>query len=177
MPEPRIPGSVDEEITLPCDRTVAVDTFDMGMREFVCTCGDTHAVVMDVHPLGRWIPESIVGILTDVIEPSDEYDQFGTIHTMGIVLEEFPEAVSVADVSENPSVGWALLWVTEFDARRLHEIIVELLVELMDHAIGHADDPDIHSSFEEQLASFDVEAFVDAYRDAREFDGPADRAV
>lgn len=177
MAEPHVPGSGEGEFELPCGRTASLDTFDMGMREYACPCGERHAVVMDVHPLGRWIPESIVEILTEVIEPSDEYDTFGTIHTMGMVLEEFPDAVAVADVSDEPSVGWALIWVTEFDARRLHEIIVELLVELMDHAIGHADDPGVHGTFEEQLQAFDVGAFVEEYRAAREFEDARDRPV
>jgi hypothetical protein len=64
-----------------------------------------------------------------------------------------------------------------FDPRQLHEVVVELLVELMDHAVGHADDEAAASEFEEQLAQFDVAAFVDAYRQERnfedEFDTPA----
>lgn len=177
MGAPHVPGSVEDGFELPCGRTVSLDTFDMGMREYDCPCGSTHAVVMDVHPLGRWIPESIVGVLEAVVEPTDDYDVFGTIHLMGIVLEDFPDAVTVHDASDEPSVGWALLWVTAFDARRLHEIIVELLVELMDHAISHAEDDDLHDTFAEQLESFDVEGFVEEYRAAREFESERDRPV
>lgn len=176
MGEPHIPGASDEFLALPCGTEVPSDDFDMGMREYQCACGTTHAVVMDVHPLARWIPESIVGILETVIEPRDEYDAFGTIHLMGLVMEEFPDRVAVQDASEDPSVGWALLWVTDFDARRLHHVIVELLVELMDHAVGHADDDEIHSTFQSQVSGFDVESFVEEYRTAREFEVDGDHA-
>jgi len=33
-----------------------------------------------------------------------------------------------------------MAWVTEFDSRRLHEIVVGFVVELMEHAVSHADD-------------------------------------
>lgn len=177
MGEPRVPGADDGAVELPCGRGVPPNTFDLGMREYPCTCGSRHAVVMDVHPLGRWIPESVVGVLEETIEPTDEYATFGTIHLMGMVLEEFPDAVTVHDSSQDPGVGWALLWVADFDARRLHTVIVELLVELMDHAIGHAEDPTIHGTFDEQLAGFDVDAFVDAYRAARDFEDGRDVPV
>lgn len=177
MSEPQIPGAASEEVELPCGRSVPVEHFDMGMREIDCACGTSHAVIMDVHPLGRWIPESISDVLVEVIEPADEYDAFGTIHLMGMVLEEFPEQTTVYDASEDPSVGWALLWVTAFDAHRLHEVVVELLVELMDHAVGHASTSAVHEDFEDQLAEFDIEAFVEEYRASRDFEDEHDRPV
>lgn len=45
-----------------------------------------------------------------------------------------------ADCVEDGQVGYALVWVSEFDPRHPHEVAVELLVELMDRAVGHADD-------------------------------------
>lgn len=170
MGDPHVPGATGESVELPCGREVTVDEFDMGMREYACTCGDAHAVVMDVHPLGRWIPESIVAVLESIVEPADEYDTFGTIHVMGMVLEEFPEAVVVRETGEDHSVGWALLWVAAFDARRLHELVVELLVELMDHAVGHSDDPAIQREFADRLDAFEVTEFVDTYRENRDFE-------
>jgi hypothetical protein len=46
----------------------------------------------------------------------------------------------------------------------------------MDHAASHGDD-DTAAEFEALLGEFDVEAFVDAYRDAREFDSEVDTPV
>lgn len=176
MEEPHVPGVAEDRLELPCGRVTPLDRFDMGMREFACECGETHAVVMDVHPLGRWIPEDVSGVLAETIEPSDEYDAFGTIHLMGMVLEEYPDRVAVHDASENPSVGWALLWVTEFDARALHGLVVELLIELMDHAVGHVTDEAVRTEFESQMGEFNVDAFVNQYRDSRDWEGRADRA-
>ncbi len=176
MADPRVPGATSEDVELPCGRRVPMDTFDMGMREYACACGQTHAVVMDVHPLGRWIPESTAAVLESVIESADDHETFGTIHLMGMVLEEFPESVAAHDAAEDHSVGWALLWVTAFDARRLHEVIVELLVELMDHAVSHSDDPDQQADFAADLESFDVERFVDTYRRERDFETAGDHA-
>ena len=170
MSAPRVPDEPGGEITLSCGRSVGVDALDMGMREFPCRCGDDHAVVMDVHPLSRWVPEPVVDVLVETIVPDDEYDEFGTIHLMAIVREELPDRVVAHDTSEDPSVGFALCWVSEFSARRLHEIIVELLIELMDHAVSHTDDDAVRTEFTEQLASFDVETFVTLYRDQRDLE-------
>ena len=176
MTTPQIPSD-DDSITLSCDRTVSREHFDMGMREFDCSCGNTHAVVMDVHPLSRWIPESVSEIFRDTIEPSDEFVEFGTIHLMGIVLEEYPEAITVVNATDDPTVGFAVLWISDFDARELHRIIIELLVTLMDHAVGHSDNPTIQSTFDEGLQEFDVEAFVDQYRGDRDWSDERDRPL
>ena len=91
MAEPRVPGGSDA-LELPCGETVGVGEFDLGMREFECPCGDTHAVVMDVHPPDRFLPEFLVEALQEAVETtSEEMPEFGTPHVMGIVLEEFPE--------------------------------------------------------------------------------------
>ena len=176
MPEPRVPGGGSGALELPCGETMHAHDLDMGLREFDCGCGDRHAVVVDVHPVSRFVPESIVDVLRETVETDDEFPEFGTPHVMGIVLEEFPEKVAVADVSDDGHVGYALLWVTDFDSRRLHEIVVELLVELMEHAVSHGDETTA-SRFEEQMMAFDVEAFVDRYREEREFDSEHDTAV
>jgi hypothetical protein len=179
MPDPRVPGSDGPGgvVELACGERVDVREFDLGVREFACGCGETHAVVLDVHPPSRFFPESLVGVLREVIEPADEFESFGTVHLMGVVLEEFPEAVAVGDVSDEGSVGFALVWVTEFDARRLHEIVVELVVELMEHAVSHAEDESAVAEFEEQMLEFDVAEFVDAYREQREFESEHDTAL
>jgi hypothetical protein len=176
MSEPRVPGARGGEVSLPCGESVAVADLDMGVREFECACGKPHAVVMDVHPPSRFVPESLVAILRETVEPSSG-EEFDTMHLMGVVLEEFPEKVVAEDVSEDSSVGYALVWISDFDARRLHEIVVELIVELMEHAVSHADDGETESEFEQQMHAFDVEEFVERYRREREFEHETDSPV
>ena len=167
MAEPRVPGS-REPISLPCGQRIELRDVDMGMREFSCDCGDTHAVVTDVHPPERFLPPFLVDALHEVVEVTDEFGEFGTPHLMASVVEEYPEAVTVADASEDGYVGYALLWVTDFDSRRLHEVIVELVVELMEHAMSHSGDDDAMAAFEAEMLDFDVAEFVDAYRRERD---------
>jgi len=176
MPEPRVPGG-DEDIELPCGGTVRVHDLDMGLREYECDCGASHGVVMDVHPLGRFVPEFLANVLRETVDTADEFDEFTTAHLMGVVMEEVPEDVVSKDVSEDGAVGYSLVWLTDFDARRLHEVVVELVVELMDHAVSHADDDAVTAEFEQYLAAFDVEMFVDQYREEREFESEHDSAV
>jgi len=161
-----------ETLELPCGETKDVRALDLGMREFECTCGERHAVVMDAHPPERFLPDFLVSILREAIETtSDEMPEFGTAHLLGIVLEEFPEKVVSADVSDDGDVGAGIVWVTDFDSRRLHEVVVELVVELMDHAVSHADDDAAVSQFEKQMLEFDVSEFVAEYRAERDLDG------
>ena len=176
MSKPRVPGARGGEVSLPCGESVAVGDLDMGVREFECDCGERHAVVMDVHPPSRFVPESLVAVLRETVEPT-EGEEFDTMHLMGVVLEEFPEEIVAEDVSENTDVGYALVWVSEFDARRLHELVVELVVELMDHAVSHADSAEATSEFERQMHDFDVTEFVERYRREREFEHETDRPV
>jgi hypothetical protein len=141
------------------------------MREFACDCGATHAVVMDVHPPERFLPGELVEVLRESVETtSEEMPEFDTPHLLGIVLEEFPGEVAVADVSEDGQVGAGMVWATSFDARRLHEVIVELVVELMEHAVSHSDDGGAVEQFEAQMLQFDVAAFVDQYRAERDLE-------
>ncbi|MFB6171851.1 MAG: DUF5815 family protein [Haloarculaceae archaeon] len=177
MAEPRVPGGRGADLDLPCGQTIAVHDLDMGMREIACACGERHAVVTDVHPLSRFVPEFLVDVLRATIEPADGDDEFSIRHLMGIVMEEFPESVVAEDVSDDGQVGYALVWVSDFDARRLHEIVVELLVELMEHAVSHAEDDAATSEFEEQMLEFDVAEFVDQYRRERDFETEHDRPV
>lgn len=177
MAQPRVPGDDDRSLELPCGERVDPREFDLGMREYACADGHRHAVVMDVHPPSRFFPESLVSILREMIEPADEFDEFGTPHLMGIVLEEFPEEVAVYDAGDDGTVGYAMAWVTAFDSRRLHEVIVELVVELMEHAVSHADDDEAISQFERQMLEFDITAFVDEYRSVRDFETEHDRPV
>lgn len=177
MTEPRVPGGRGVDLDLPCGQTVNAHDLDIGMREVTCECGERHAVVTDAHPPSRWIPEFLVEALRATVDTADDFGEFTTVHLMGIVLEEFPEAVASADVAEDGQVGFALVWVTDFDARRLHEIVVELLVELMEHAVSHAEDDDALTEFERQMLQFDVEAFVEEYRRERDFEDEYDTAV
>ncbi|ELY61793.1 hypothetical protein C491_00015 [Natronococcus amylolyticus DSM 10524] len=178
MAEPRVPGSEpDDHLELPCGKTLDPHEIDLGMREYACSCGETHAVVTDVHPPSRFFPESFVVVLQELVETDDEFDEFGTPHLLGVTMEEFPEAVVTHDASDDGAVGYSMLWVTDFDARRLHEIVVELVVELMEHAISHAEDDAAITEFEEQMLEFDVSEFVEQYRRQREFESEHDRAL
>ncbi len=175
MPTPRVPGD-DDRLELPCGEAVRPVDLDMGLRELDCACGDRHAVVVDAHPVSRFVPEAIVDLLIESIETDDEFPEFGTAHVMGMVLEEFPDEIAASDVSDDGRVGYALCWVADFDARRLHEIIVELLVELMEHAVSHGDEATAER-FERQMREFDIEAFVEQYRQQREFESEFDAPV
>ena len=166
MAEPRVPGE-DGGISLPCGETIHPHDIDLGMREFDCGCGGTHAVVTDAHPMERFLPEFLTETLVETIEAADDYGEFGTPHLLGLVLEEFPEGVVSHDASGDGQVGYAVVWVTDFDARRLHEVIVELVLELMDHAISHADEG-AAAEFERHLFEFDVAEFVTQYRAERD---------
>ncbi|AGB37860.1 DUF5815 family protein [Natronococcus occultus] len=178
MAEPRVPGpDPDDRLELPCGNSLDPHEIDLGMREYTCSCDETHAVVTDVHPPSRFFPESFVVVLQELIETDDEFEEFGTPHLLGVVMEEFPEDVATHDASDDGAVGYSMLWVTDFDARRLHEIVVELVVELMEHAISHAEDDTAVSEFERQMLEFDVGEFVEQYRRQREFESEHDRAL
>ena len=171
MSQPRVPGGGGETVELSCGETVPVRRFDMGMREFDCDCGARHAVVTDVNPPERFLPEFLVSLLRETVETtSDEMPEFGTPHLLGIVLEEFPDRIVAEDVSEDQDLGYSMLWVADFDSRRLHEAIVELVIELMEHAVSHSDDPNAMGEFERQMVEFDVGEFVDQYRRERDLD-------
>lgn len=169
MATPRVPGTDPDNVELPCGETVPVTDFDLGMREYPCSCGERHAVVMDVHPPSRFFPAEVVQVLESVIEPA-EGGTFGTQHLLGLVLEEFPEQVVDANVADNGKIGCQMIWVADFDSRRLHEVIVELVLELMDHAMTHSEDESARSDFTNSLETFDVATFVDRYRDERDLD-------
>jgi hypothetical protein len=171
MSQPRVPGGDENTLELPCGQTMAASELDLGMREFECDCGETHAVVMDVHPPERFLPDFLVEVLREAIETtSEEMPEFDTPHLLGVVLEEFPEGVVAYDASENAEVGYAMVWVTDFDSRRLHEVVVELVVELMEHAVSHADDDEALSAFESEMVEFDVSEFVEQYRAERDLE-------
>jgi len=175
MTQPGVPGE-SERFALPCGELVHPHALDLGMRELRCECGERHAVVMDVHPLARFVPEFLVETLRESISTDDEFGEFATPHALAMVAEEFPDSVASADCSADGNVGYGLVWVTAFDSRRLHEIVVELLLELMEHAISHADD-ELAGEFEAYMHEFDVEQFVGLYRQEREFESEHDTAV
>ena len=147
-------------IELPCGQRVDPHRFDLGAAEYACPCGDAHAVVTDADSLDRFVPPEVVDALQATVEPADELETFATSHVLAMVQEEYPDRIASADLADAGQVGYARLWVADFSDRRLHE----LLVELMDHAVSHADD-EAADRFERQLATFDAAAFVDAYRD------------
>lgn len=169
MATPRVPGTDPDVLALPCGEEISVNTIDLGMRDYPCGCGTSHGVVMDVHPPTRFFPQDVVEVLRATVEPA-EGGTFETRHLMGMVLEEFPEAITHTDVSENGQIGCQHIWVTEFDSRRLHTVVVDLVLELMEHAMTHAEDVSAQAEFATMIESFDVEEFVERYRDERDFD-------
>jgi len=175
MTEPRVPGGDDRTAELPCGEVIDARDVDMGMRDLPCACGEDHAVVTDVHPPSRFVPEEMVRDLRATVETEDDFGEFGTPHFMGMVMEEFPDRMVSVDVSEDGDVGYAVLWVADFDSRRLHEVVVELVVEMMEHALSHVSDEAARAEFEQRLSEFDVEAFVEQYRGARGFESEHDR--
>jgi hypothetical protein len=177
MPQPGVPGGPSERLDLPCGQTVSAHDLDLGVREFECACGDTHGVVMDSHPLTRFVPEFLADVLRETIETDDDFEEFTTTHLLAMISEEYPERVVSADLADDGHVGYALVWVADFDSRRLHEIAVQLLVELMDHAISHADDDAAVQEFEQYLNEFDVDAFVTEFRSQRDFESEHDTAI
>jgi len=177
MPEPGVPGQPDNVLDLPCGQEIDARDLDLGVREYDCACGDSHAVVMDVHPLGRFVPEFLGETLRETIETDDAFEEFSTAHALAMVREEHPDEVASADLSGDGDVGYALVWMTAFDARQLHELVVELLVELMEHAISHTDDGQSANEFEQYLSQFDVETFVEEYRSERDFESEHDTAM
>ena len=177
MAQPGIPGGPSHALELPCGETVSARSLDLGLQETECSCGETHAVVMDVHPLARFVPEFLVDVLRETIDTDDEFPEFTTAHLMGMVAEEFPEQVASADCSDDGQVGYSLVWVADFDSRRLHEVVVELVVELMEHAVSHAEDESAMTEFERRMSEFEVETFVEQYRQQRDFEDEHDTAV
>jgi len=169
MSQPRVPGDDENTLELPCGQTMVAGELDLGMREFkVRLRRDARGRDGRASP-ERFLPDFLVEVLREAIETtSEEMPEFDTPHLLGVVLEEFPEAVVAYDASENADVGYAMAWVTEFDSRRLHEIVVELVVELMEHAVSHADDDEALSAFEQEMVEFDVAEFVDQYRAERD---------
>lgn len=177
MVEPHVPGESDDRIELPCGEKIHPHDLDLGVRELDCVCGDQHAVVMDIHPLGRFIPEFLVETLRETITTDDQFHEFSMPHAIAMVREDHPADVVSGDMSGDGDVGYGLVWISTFDSRELHTILVELVVELMEHAISHAEDGPTATEFETKLAEFDVEGFVDAYRAERNFEDEYDTAI
>lgn len=151
------------ELELPCGEQIDARQFDPNTQTICCSCGESHAVVASAETLDRFVPDEVVEILRATVDPEGT-GSFGVTHVLAKVHATYPARISSADLSEVNDVGYAKLWVTEFDDRRLHEIVVEVLVELMSHMMEHADN-ETAVAFEQQLAGFDAAAFVDAYRD------------
>ncbi len=179
MAQPGVPSdSADTSIELPCGETITPDDLDLGMREFRCDCGATHAVVMDPHPPSRFLPESVTDVLAETISPEgSEIEEFGTIPLMGLVMENEADRIVTHDASEDGATGFALAWIADFDARRLHEVVVETVLEIMAEAVTEVGDESATSEFTQQRAAFDVDAFVDAYRAERDFEDEWDEPV
>ena len=59
------------EVLLPCGVSIESHSIDLGMRELKCECGEMHAVVTDINPLTRFLPEFLVNSLEEIIEVAD----------------------------------------------------------------------------------------------------------
>ncbi len=177
MAQPGVPGGPDHRLDLPCGESVNVRELDLGTREFECDCGETHAVVMDTDSLERFVPSFLAEVLRETVETEDDYREFSTTHLMGLVSEVHSEAIVSADVSDDGQVGYALVWVSGLDARDLHEVVVEHVLDLMEQAIETADDEAAVNEFEEYVGEFDVATFVDEYRAERDFESEHDTAI
>ncbi|MFB6162907.1 MAG: DUF5815 family protein [Halococcoides sp.] len=177
MPVPGVPTDDDPELELPCGETVDAREFDLNTSEIDCECGEAHGVVLDTDPLTRFVPDQMARILEETVKPRETDHTFGTLHAMGMLADEVPQTVASADVSENGDLGFNYVWVSDFTAREVHVLLVQLLVDLMDHAVDEVGDDSIKSQFTEQLEGLDVEEFVDQYRTERSFEGPEDSPV
>jgi hypothetical protein len=161
-----------EPIVLSCGVTINSHEIDLGMRELKCECGNLHAVVTDVNPLTRFLPDFLVNSLAQVIEvvDSERWGGFGMAHIMGLVIEECPEEVTFFDSKEDGYLGYSALWITEFNSFKLHEMIVELIIEIMEHAVSHSKNEISIQEFEKQMLSFNISEFVEKYREERDLD-------
>ncbi len=177
--QPGVPtGPSGQPIELPCGETITADELDLGLREFSCDCGKTHGVVMDPHPPSRFLPASVTEVLAETLAAEGtEIEEFGTIPLMGLVMDAYPEEIVAHDASEEGATGFAVAWIADFDARTLHEIVVETVLSVMAQAVTEVGDDSATSAFSEHRAEFDVEEFVDEYRSVRDFDDEFDEPV
>lgn len=177
--QPGVPAKPSgEPIELPCGETITADDLDLGLREFQCDCGETHGVVMDPHPPSRFLPASVTDVLAETLRAEGtESTEFGTIPLMGLVMDAHPEHIVAHDATEDGTTGFAVAWIADFDARHLHEIVVETVLDIMAKAVTAAGDDSVTSAFTEHRAAFDVEDFVEEYREVRDFDDEFDEPV
>ncbi|MFB6110332.1 MAG: DUF5815 family protein [Halodesulfurarchaeum sp.] len=177
--QPGVPSDEsDAVIELPCGERKAVADLDLGMREFDCPCGGTHAVVLDPHPPTRFLPESVTESLAGTVETTGtDAEEFGMASLMGLVMETHPDRIAAHDAAEDGTTGFAIAWIADFDARRLHEIVVEAVIDLMAEAVSEAGDDSAVAAFTEHRSAFDVDEFVAEYRSVRNFDDEFDEPV
>jgi hypothetical protein len=174
--QPGVPsGPSGGTIELPCGETITADELDLGLREFRCDCGETHAVVLDPHPPSRFLPESVTEVLAETLAAEgSEIEEFGTMPLMGLVMDAHPESIVAHDASEDGTTGFAVAWIADFDARDLHEIVVETVLGIMAKAVTSVGDDSATEAFSEVRADFDVTEFVEEYREVRDFEDEFD---
>ena len=177
--QPGVPSDEsDAVVRLPCGEDKAIADLDLGMREFDCPCGETHAVVMDPHPPTRFLPESVTEALEETVDTAGaEAEAFGMIPLMGLVMEAHPDRIVAHDASEDGATGFAIAWIADYDARKLHEIVVETVIDLMADAVTEAGDDSAAAAFTEHRAEFEVADFVAEYRAVRDFEDEFDEPV
>ncbi|MFW6383941.1 MAG: DUF5815 family protein [Halodesulfurarchaeum sp.] len=178
-PQPGVPDDPEGgAIDLPCGETITADELDLGMREFECACGGTHAVVMDPHPPTRFLPTEVAEDLAATVTPAGtEVEEFGTVALMGLVMDALDEEIVAYDAAEDGTTGFAVAWIATSDARELHKGVVESVLSVMAEAVTDAGDAEAEAAFAEHRAAFDVEAFVDEYRAVRDFEDEFDEPV
>ncbi|MFP4530885.1 MAG: DUF5815 family protein [Halodesulfurarchaeum sp.] len=174
--QPGVPtGPSGQPIELPCGETIQSDDLDLGLREYRCDCGETHAVVLDPHPPSRFLPESVTEVLAETLAAEGtEMSEFGMVPLMGLVMDAYPEQVVAHDASEDGSTGYAAAWIADFDAREFHEIVVRTVLEVMAQAVTAVGDDSAADAFSDVRADFDVEEFVEEYRSVRDFEDEFD---
>ena len=179
MAQPGVPSDTsDSTIELACGETIRSSDLDLGMREFRCDCGATHAVVMDPHPPTRFLPESVTEVLAETLAAKGtETEEFGTIPLMGLVMDAHPEDLVAHDATEDGATGFAVAWISMFDSRALHETVVETVLGVMADAVTEVGDESATAAFTDHRAEFDVEEFVTEYREVRDFDDEFDEPV
>lgn len=172
MTQPGVPSLPnDSTVELPCGETVSTDDLDLGMREYECECGSSHAVVLDPHPPTRFLPETVTDVLVNTLQiDGREENRFDTNALMGLVQDRHSDRIVTLDAAEDGTIGFALAWIADFDSYTLHEIVVETVLELMSRAVDDGGNESARKAFTEHRADLDVEAFVSQYREVRNFD-------
>jgi hypothetical protein len=171
VPDDPEPGPIE----LPCGESITAGDLHLGMRELRCDCGAAHAVVLDPHPPTRFLPTSVAEVLAETLATEGtDGEEFDTVALMGLLMDAYPERIVTHDAAEDGTTGYALAWIAEFDARELHERVVETVLGVMAEAVTEAGNEDATAAFTDHRSEFDVGEFVAEYREVRDFEDEFD---